>query len=174
MYFENYKKINYTADSYTKSVTNILTTVLPVHSYIENVYIFENYTLNQGERPEDVSYKLYDNAGYYWTLLVINNIVDPFFDWYMSDGEVEELTKKEYGDVYATHHIEVIETQNYINPRLEKEILNGETPLPEEMRYVTNLEYESRANEEKKVIRVISPNFITRFVEEYEGEINGF
>ena len=34
---------------------------------------YENYNIQNGERPDHVSYKLYENTEYYWTFFLLND-----------------------------------------------------------------------------------------------------
>ena len=37
------------------------------------------YEVKDGERPDIVSYKLYDTPAYYWTFFIINDFLNRFF-----------------------------------------------------------------------------------------------
>lgn len=38
-------------------------------------------TIQQGERPDQLSYKLYNTFDYYWVLMLLNEIKDPLHFW---------------------------------------------------------------------------------------------
>ena len=68
-YFKNFPVVDYKFGDETTPVqfqhigtaVDILEQVRPF-----NVY-YQNYVIQNGERPEQLSYKLYRNTDYYWT-----------------------------------------------------------------------------------------------------------
>lgn len=150
------------------------------------------YTIQQGETPEQISTKAYGSPEWYWTILILNNIIDVNNDWPMSDFELDATIEKQYGD-----------TQDDIRFWETKEIYEGNTVVLESgviieynqnttaqqatgyypayqfrqpngtlltgsqvMASVTNREFEYRENENKKEIFLIRPSFLTTMQEE--------
>ena len=57
------------------------------------------YQVKDGERPDVVSYKLYDTPDYYWTFFVINDFLQAGFnEWYKSSFDFNRGLEIEYGD----------------------------------------------------------------------------
>ena len=49
----------------------------------DNVTLFDNYDVAEGEKAqEDVAYKVYGEADYFWVVTLVNNIVNRYYDWY--------------------------------------------------------------------------------------------
>lgn len=95
-YFDSidYSFINSLNES--KKVVNILTSFLiRKMTYSKNV-IFQNYVLEDHDSIESLSRKLYKNTLHYWTILVINEIINPFYEWFMSQSCLESFTEKKY------------------------------------------------------------------------------
>ena len=70
-------------------------------------------TINNGERPDQLSYRLYGNEAYYWILLQINEIVDVHNEWPLGNYELDQYIIKKYGSIEKSnevHHYETIET----------------------------------------------------------------
>ena len=42
---------------------------------------YMNYTVEEGEKPEDIAFYYYDDPSYAWLVLASNNIVDPYTHW---------------------------------------------------------------------------------------------
>jgi hypothetical protein len=56
------------------------------------------YTIQTGETPEIISNKKYGSPEWYWTILILNNIIDIHNDWPVSDYELDTAIEKKYGD----------------------------------------------------------------------------
>jgi len=54
----------------------------------ENSVALEDYFVLDGETPEMVSYKMYENPMYHWVIFIVNNIVDPREEWPKKDSLV--------------------------------------------------------------------------------------
>ena len=60
------------------------------HNLRDSVLMYKSYHLQDGERPDHVSLKLYGTTDYYWTLFMVNeDIVNTFADWPCSRAEIE-------------------------------------------------------------------------------------
>ena len=56
---------------------------------------YTNYTLDEGDKPESVAYYYYDNPEYAWLVLMANDIVDPYTQWYKTTEELELFRVKD-------------------------------------------------------------------------------
>lgn len=176
-YFQYFDTLVYDQDGVMQEVVNIVRSVQPANINISNFYIFQKYQVSSGEIPESISYKLYNTTDYFWTILVINNIVNPFTDWPMSDSQVEALTTKKYG---AGNEYEInrwvwtgkdgIHPSGMILDQAQVASISGYSP--NYMAY-TNLSWEIECNTKKKAIIVINPNSIQSFVEAYRNALKG-
>lgn len=128
--------------------------------------------------PEQVAADIYNDPKLYWTILYINNVVDPFLDWHMMEDQLYEYCIRLYTE-------EGMQNVRYFENRLTKEIITGDEAtsyyemmendiqLPEHINYVTNYAYEQLKNESKKMIKVIPPAMISKFVEEFKSKLKG-
>ena len=150
------------------------------------------YTIQQGETPEQVSNKQYGSPDWYWTILILNNIIDVHQDWPVSDYELDLAIEKNYGDTQDDIRFwETNEKYEGNNLVLEGGVIieyNQNTPAQQVAGYypvytfktpngstlsgsqvmtpVTNREFEYRENEKKKEIFLIRPEFLTTMEEE--------
>lgn len=147
--------------------------------------IYENYYISNGERPDQISYKLYGDEQYYWVILQINGITDYYNDWPLSYSECEDHIKKKYGGDKGAgeiHHYETVEVKNtdgivllpagmvvpkdFIYYYYPDESSNVQlSVLPDE---VTNSDYEKRLNQDKEQIQVLSKRYLSDYVREYK------
>lgn len=147
------------------------------------------YTIQTGETPEIISNKRYGSTDWYWTILILNNIIDINNDWPVSDYELDIAIEKKYGD--AQNDIRFWETKSIYegnNLVLEGGIIleynqgravqqnpnyyptfnfKGKTGI-EVIEKVTNREFEYRENEKKKDIYLIRPEYLNTMKEEIE------
>ena len=91
-YFTYFPKMYYDAvgNNNPKLVTNILKRVKVRDGIKNDVSLFDKYQVKFGESPEIVSFRLYDTVDYYWTILLMNNIRDRFYEWPLSEQQFEE------------------------------------------------------------------------------------
>ena len=72
-----------------------------------NVVYFKTYTIQEGERPDQVALKAYGNQFYDWVVLLTNNMVNAQYDWPLSNYEMYRTLEEEFDDPYSEiHHYE--------------------------------------------------------------------
>ena len=59
--------------------------------------LYTTYTVQDGERPDQISYKFYGDEQWYWILLQVNEITDYYTQWPLSEQELGEYVNKKYG-----------------------------------------------------------------------------
>jgi len=83
-----------------------------IEKFKNNVKFYLDYDIMEGETPEIVSDKFYGTPDYWWLLCVFNQIHDAYYDWYMSQYQIEEWAKKlvpTYEDDYPTYYAKIQE-----------------------------------------------------------------
>jgi len=82
-YFSKFPKLFYNFDSYSNSeyVTNILSRFSLEQKLKENTSIYYTYDIRDGDTPEIVASKLYDSSERHWIILMMNDIIDPQYEW---------------------------------------------------------------------------------------------
>jgi hypothetical protein len=85
LYFESLPKI-ITPDQngYPILMTNLLARASLIEKLINNPMIFYEYAIQEGDTPEIVAEKYYDDPFKYWVVMFSNQIFDPIWDWPMS------------------------------------------------------------------------------------------
>lgn len=106
-YFNKFPKMLYTKDNNTSLVTNILTRIDTIKNELDNVALFYNYDIQEGDTPEMIASKYYNDPELHWVVLIFNNMFDPFYDWPLHYQQFQEFIIDKYGDAataLATHH----------------------------------------------------------------------
>lgn len=69
----------------------------------DSVLLYTSYVIQDGERPDHVSMKLYNSPDYYWTFFMVNeNLVNIFSDWPLSTLELENAIAVKYAGYVLT------------------------------------------------------------------------
>lgn len=82
-------------------VTNLISKVKFDQSVQKNLAVFYPYTVEQGERPDQIAARYYDNPELDWIIYLANDIMDPYYDWPLSQNQFYEYIKAKYGSVSA-------------------------------------------------------------------------
>ena len=77
---------------------------------LENAVEFSPYVIQEGERPDSVSQKLYGDSKYAWILLLINNISDIYQYWPKSNATFERYLIQKYKSIESAR----VTTHSYV------------------------------------------------------------
>ena len=109
MYFENFPLTYYSCYddlSNVKIVTNITNRVKIYEEAKNKLALFDEYDIRDGETPEIVADKFYNNPQLHWVVLHVNDILDPRFDWPLSVNNLTRYCQGKYSNVNGIHHYE--------------------------------------------------------------------
>lgn len=98
-FFNYYPKTFYTSNNNTigvDAVTNILFRFGFEEKLKENSAAFYKYNIQDGDTPEIIADKYYDNSERHWIVLLFNDIIDPQFDWPLDQNSIIEYIDKKY------------------------------------------------------------------------------
>ena len=128
-----------------------------------------------GDTPESIAFKHFGNADFHWVILLTNNIVDRYYDWPMSEQEFEVFLKDKYTEPGGIHHYEITQSSG-------KQTGNGPTDYSHKVEVnstvsgaqsVSNREYEQRLQDQKRLIKLLNPQFLQTFLSEFNDLIRG-
>ncbi len=105
-YFDKFPKIYYDAngDGKYKVMTDILSRVKLTANIKENLLEFDYYNVKDGETPEMIAHKYYDDPELHWTILVANEVIDYYSDWPMSVQKFEQFVKDNERNLYIVQY----------------------------------------------------------------------
>lgn len=200
-FFEKYPKLIYTLDDRKTGqiITDLLRRVGAVDELKNNNSFYDLYDIKEGETPEIVADKIYGDSGLHWIILFLNEIIDPRFDFPLTENDLFEYTVAKYGGPltpYEIHHGEGygedeirLETNFFLFENSENDnpikmifespdisitertpFSNATNPLIQE--FITNLEFESRINEQKRRIKILKPELVSEIITSFENLIN--
>tara|TARA_Y100000593_G_scaffold8473_1_gene15624 strand:- start:1878 stop:2774 length:897 start_codon:yes stop_codon:yes gene_type:complete len=77
-------------------VVDILKRVIFREELKNEASLFFDYIIKDGETPEIVAHRFLGDTKYHWIILLLNEIIDPYFQWPMSEQTLETYTEKKY------------------------------------------------------------------------------
>ena len=175
-YFSRFPMMAYDVvgnDNY-KLLPNILRRVKLRQGIRSGSFLFDNYDVKDGERPEDIAFKLYGDPELHWVVLMTNNITDRYYQWPLSAPQFAEHLTDKYGagNEDAVHHYEKTQDSGPTSSRDNSHLVecNSDDGDPS---IISNRDYEYRKQDEYRQIRLLDPAFLDTFVEEFESLIRG-
>tara|TARA_B100000035_G_scaffold184571_1_gene157503 strand:+ start:364 stop:897 length:534 start_codon:yes stop_codon:yes gene_type:complete len=156
-------------DKNYKLVTELIKRVKVRNAIKDGLVIFDKYDVKYGENPEDVAFKYYDDAELHWVVLLVNNIVDRYYEWPLTDPQFQAFLTDKYGagNEDSVHHYELAQTSGPTSSSDDSHMLevNSDT---ENATTITNREYEEREQNKLRQIRLLDRRYVSQFVEEFE------
>ena len=167
MYFTQFPTIPYdsTGTGKFKDVKNLLRRVGIRSKVKSNTMLYDTYDVRNGESPESIAFRLYDDAELHWVVLLVNDITDRFHDWPLTEAQFLQFIKDKYTNVDAIHHYEI--SQESGDTSLKINIGTSNTDYPSATA-ITNYEYEQEVQDAKRKIRLLDPKYVSQFVSEYQ------
>jgi hypothetical protein len=155
-----------------KLLPNILKRVKLRSNLRAGSFLFDNYDVKDGERPEDVAYKWFGDAKYHWIILMTNNITDRYYQWPLTQPQFQEHLEDKYGlaNIDAVHHYEKTQDSGVTSSRDNSHLVecNSDDGDPA---IISNRQYEQRKQDEYRQIRLLDTRYLNTFVEEFENLI---
>lgn len=168
MYFNNFPVIPYDSEGNYKfkDVTNLLRRVGLRAKVKTNTLLYDTYDVRNGETPESIADKLYNDSQLHWVVLMINNISDRFHDWPMTEAQFLEYINDKYDNLDAIHHYEIPQESGDTSIKINIGTSNSDYPTATA---ITNYEHEQKLQDDRRKIRLLDPSFISQFVTEYQS-----
>jgi hypothetical protein len=149
-----------------------------LREYKTSLAMFNEYVVMNGERPEDIALKFYNNPFYNWVLLVINDITNFHEQWPRSTQQLQEYAAAKYDNPtatkdYVTYEVKkgtdvIVPAGKIVPSTFQVTYYDGSTTVtanPVASRSYYQYEEEINANKEK--IQLVKPEFVEDFVEQY-------
>lgn len=113
MYFSNFPKIYYdfpqdaTSDR-LQILTDITSNVRFRKEVLDNITLYDEYDMIEGETPEMVAEKIYGNPELHWIIMLFNERYDYLKDYPLTNAELYEHCVLTYGEDHLedVHHYE--------------------------------------------------------------------
>lgn len=159
----------------------IFRNVYPIFDSVVINYQTEQYSIEGDLNAVNLATLLYSNPEYYWVFFLLNDVVDPFFDWILSDQNIYDIAVSKWGidnidnlhhyvDPQGNQYYDLVEENGIYydvgDQFFEKPFYSSGPLLP-----VTNIEYLKDLNETKRKITIIQPEEIETFMADLQKEL---
>lgn len=176
-YFRPHPTIQYRIPGTTRTIAATdITRRFSLANFVRNANVnFEEYYVQDGERPDTVAYDYYDDQSLDWLVLLSNEIHDPYYEWPLSYEQLNSYVEQKYGSIqnaYQTvHHYErILQEQQAIvengiqriipEKTLEVDYTTYLTLIASQRRIVSAYDYESQLNDQKRQIYLLDLNYV--------------
>lgn len=184
MYFKilpNLSYLKYDKNPYSGNFVTVKNFFIrPILSEFVEKYItiFDEYIIEDNQRPDNIAYAAYGNPFYDWVILTVNNICDIYEQWPRTKDSLLEYCNTKYSNVYDIHHYETIEyydsnknlvlpaglevpsnfTFSYSDNNVTYNIATKECVIS-----ISNIDYETKLNENKRKIKLLKSKYLGEF-----------
>lgn len=195
-YFSKFPKLAYTKNNVTTIITDLMARVNVVRNPLDNISLFYEYNVQEGDTPEIIASKYYSDPELHWVILMFNDMVDPFYDWPMHYQQFVDFIVSKYGSVETAkttiHHYEkIITKEDVLSGEVTTDVIQIDSttytalPVTESWnlslpngnsikmtitkREVDNYTYEDELNESKRLIKLVRPDLIPDIKKQFEA-----
>lgn len=95
-FFKHYPLVQYGNTVSNTVAVNILAKIAFQKTIQQNFEVFHPYTIQEGDRADTIAYLYYGDSGYDWLVYYSNNVVDPYYDWYMDINSLNRFIADKY------------------------------------------------------------------------------
>jgi hypothetical protein len=95
-FFKHYPLVQYGNTVSNTVAVNILAKIAFQKTIQQNFEVFHPYTIQEGDRADTIAYLYYGDSGYDWLVYYSNNVVDPYYDWYMDGNSLNGFIADKY------------------------------------------------------------------------------
>lgn len=178
-YFSHFGTVWHTLPDGSQVIVNDITKAVGfLEKYKTNPGFYLTYTVREGERPEQISDRLYGDRRFWWTIILFNNLCNFDDQWPMTEEVLDRYIAAKYPeqDYADVHHYED-ELGRIADPRALK-IVHGLATTEDAigtfaLTPVTIGDYEAAANEAKRSIRLINANHILKVEADLKEAFSG-
>ncbi|NBP04280.1 MAG: hypothetical protein EBU90_30155 [Proteobacteria bacterium] len=191
-YFDTLPKIISTdANKVSMILTNLVARCSIVPKILSNPLVYYEYDIQEGDTPEIVAHKYYDDMYRYWIILLANKISDPQWDWPLDSNNFNRYMQDKYPSIdpkSVIQHYEKIITQvdnmsrttttttviideDTYNTLVEStntyNLPSGSVTVSVQKNAVSVYDYEVSLNESKRKIKIVNYIYANQLEEEF-------
>jgi len=160
------------------AVTNILKRFIVKDNVANRLDMYHEYNIQDGERPDIIADRFYDDSSYAWVILIYNKMVDPFYEWPLFGAEFTNYITNKYGSVSAAMATNKkyyrilydgfmrIDRTRVPAKKLEIDLTTYNTLAGNEKSVQTAYEWEAEQNDERRNIRMLDRRHLDRISNE--------
>lgn len=164
---KKYPSINYGfGKNDHKELVNFCVGILVERLNISNKLLFRPYNVQETDTPEIIANEVYEDPEYWWTILLVNDIINPFSQWIRPTTILSNSIVGD--DVLHFLNVDTGYICDDIDDKQFREWMATGVTLPEHINAIRKSTWESDQNNKRFKINLINPDYIEVFVDEYE------
>ena len=197
-YFNKFPKVQYFlpvprtsgVGSARRSTKSLIATDISTRFVIKQILgdpnlVYYEYEIKDEERADVIAAKYYGDASLDWVLMFFNQIIDPYFEWPLSQRQFESFIRQKYGSVAnAQGTIQRYERRLYAESEYN-DGLGNITTIPAryvtvdkstydslllaERRVIYQYDHEENMNEARRRIKILDEDFVPELVSTYKN-----
>ena len=167
MYFNSiFPKIKYdpTGNGNPIEIQDILTRLVVRQNVATRNVLFSKHAVKDAQTPENLSLEYYGTIKHYWVNLMINKYYDRYYDWPLTERNLQKYVVSKYSDPQGIHSYEISQESGDTEIKIKVEVVDYPSATP-----ITNMEHERYLNDERKNIKVLKKVYIESFVSEFNS-----
>ena len=165
-------------------IKNIFRRAIMREDIFNSVTTFDYYNIQENMRPDTVARVIYDDPDLDWVVLITNNITNVRDQWPLSNNDLHEMMLDKYGSYEALENVHHYETTLILDED-NRTILPEGLEVDKDFQYsyyatnstittnpvvpVTNYQYESKRNDEKRKIVLLKPTMVGVFISDMKN-----
>tara|TARA_B100000941_G_scaffold93733_1_gene65089 strand:+ start:1098 stop:1745 length:648 start_codon:yes stop_codon:yes gene_type:complete len=159
-------------------VKNIFRRIKVRDDLFNNFTVFNKYEIPEGARPDTVAEDIFGSPNLDWVVLTVAGILNVRNEWPLSNRDLYNYANNKYNEsLNSTRFFETTEVKDssgrLILPKGKVVDSNFTIPKPETPTAtlnpvvgISNYEYETRLNDEKRNINILREDYLSQFVED--------
>ena len=143
-----------------------------------NFTLFDKYEIIEGMRPDNVALELYESDQFDWVVLLVAGITNVRNEWPLSSRDLYHYAHDKYGDsLNSNMFFETTEVKDTSGRLIlpKGKVVDQDFTIPKPgtpnatinpVVGISNYEYETRLNDEKRNIFILREDYIQEFLED--------
>lgn len=166
-YFRGFPTIDYNLDGTTREVLDFIHRWKIRDSVKDNAAGYSKWIVRDADTLFGIAKTLYGSQHYYWVIMMMNDMLDPIFDWPLNEKYLKNNIISIYGaeNIYSHHHWEAEEDDDLFSVPVGT-IVSIDYPFNKIS--ISNFNYESSLNEAKRKIKLLKPEYLDQIRNERE------
>ena len=167
MYFNSiFPKIKYdpTGNGNPIEIQDILTRIVTRQNVASRNVLFAKHAVTDAETPESLSLQYYGTIKHYWVNLMINKYYDRYYDWPLTERNLQNYVVSKYAVPSSINHYEISQESGNTEIKITVEVADYPSATP-----ITNMEHERYLNDKRKNIKVLKKVYIESFISEFNS-----
>ena len=150
----------------------------------QSITAFNYYYVQEKQRPDVLAQDLYGDSELDWVILTTNNITNIRDQWPLDHNDLHDYMLEKYGsqqNIAGIHHYEtkkIVDEYNRVVMREGIEVdadftfkyqnYTNSIVIVNPVVAITNYQYETKLNEEKRRIKILKPQFLSLFISDHK------